>query len=241
MEFVLHSYEEHWPNHPFVFRLPYNNKEPKDLIARYPGRIDPVASPLPIWQTIDTLTQDLDDHEWVWWCIDDKYLTGVRTHKLQSIVCQVRELTDPDIWGVMVTNNPYSSPLTVSSIFGTTEIPFIRKTTYHGFFQPHFIRVKALRRLMLREDSMVNSHLSTKPGLGIMPLIEDVLHSPLPRGKKVFLAQQALLTFGESTTSGALTINALHHMKQVGFTPPSIPRLQTGWITTFDRKIMKYS
>ena len=151
MEFVLHSYQKYWPSHPFNFRVPYNTRLPDRLLQRFPGKIDLIKTAAPIRKTIKSLTQDLEDHEWVWWCLDDKYLTGVRIEEIESIYRLVLQITDPDVWGVMVTNNPYCSPCTVTSIFGETKDSFLRKNTYHGFFQPHFIRVEALRHFILNE------------------------------------------------------------------------------------------
>ena len=51
-------------------------------------------------ETFDSLTQDLDDNEWVYWCIDDKYPIKLDEEKVNQVVNFVDSINDPKIINV---------------------------------------------------------------------------------------------------------------------------------------------
>lgn len=237
MRFVLGTYERFWPDHPFLFRVPYNEDYPLRLKEEFGEQIQLVKTRKEIRGTLSALLDGLDENEWIWWCMDDKYLREVIRKRMDRILSLVSETTDPDVWSVMVTRNSYSGTHLVSSIFGMEGEPFLRKKTFHGFFQPQFMRVKVLRKFMIDHQVSDQDYLVPAESGGIMPWIEELMHGPLPMGRKVFLATRPLITFGESMTNGKLTVNCLEDMDAMGFAPPSLPCSATGWFTTLDGEV----
>ena len=65
---LILKYERLWPDHPFVFHVPYQELRGTDT-----DRIKYHAAPEDIKGTILHLLADIDDEEWIYWCVDDKY------------------------------------------------------------------------------------------------------------------------------------------------------------------------
>ena len=65
---LILQYEKIWPDHPFRFRIPYQQLRGQDS-----ERSEYVESSPEIAATILRLLQDVEDDEWVYWCSDDKY------------------------------------------------------------------------------------------------------------------------------------------------------------------------
>jgi len=67
-EHMILQYERLWPDHPFVFRIPYQRARGLDT-----KRTTYRQTPEDIKGTVLHLVADLDDEEWIYWCVDDKY------------------------------------------------------------------------------------------------------------------------------------------------------------------------
>src|SRR5437773_228867 len=93
-EHMILQYDRLWPDHPFVFRIPYQ-------IFRRPDseRIEYIAAPEGIRASVLRLVADVDDEEMVYWCADDKYPIQLVTHKIAPLMSYVRQ--SPDISGLM--------------------------------------------------------------------------------------------------------------------------------------------
>src|SRR5207237_8230889 len=69
-----------WPDHPFRFRIPYQQLRGADS-----ERAEYIESPPEIPATVLRLIEAIEAEEWVYWCSDDKYLS-------RWIVVQVKEV-----------------------------------------------------------------------------------------------------------------------------------------------------
>ena len=71
---MIMCYEEMWPNNPFTFRIPYQSDEVKeDYVQKFGKKVELIKSPSGIVDTMFALSDDLDENEWVYWCMDDRY------------------------------------------------------------------------------------------------------------------------------------------------------------------------
>src|SRR5438105_1360278 len=75
-EHMIRQYEKVWPNHPFIFHIPYQNLGGTDTEKRRY-----VTTPPAIKATVMALIADLDDEEWIYWCMDDRYPIRFATEK----------------------------------------------------------------------------------------------------------------------------------------------------------------
>ena len=65
---VIFQYDRLWPDHPFVFHIPY-----QELGGTDTKRVKYLTSPSDIKGTVLHLLANIDDEEWIYWCVDDKY------------------------------------------------------------------------------------------------------------------------------------------------------------------------
>src|SRR5438132_2019021 len=63
---MIYHYDRLWPNHPFVFHIPYQEVGGTDT-----RRIRYFACPWVTKATALLLLADLVDEEWFYWCVDD--------------------------------------------------------------------------------------------------------------------------------------------------------------------------
>lgn len=91
---LILQYERIWPDHPFRFRIPYQQLRGPDS-----ERVEYVESPPEIAATVLRLLQDIEDEEWVYWCSDDKYPIHFIVEKVTELLQYV--LTTPEISGLL--------------------------------------------------------------------------------------------------------------------------------------------
>ena len=73
------QYQRLWPDHPFRFRIPY-----QQLRGPNAERAEYIESPPEIPATVLRLIEDIEDEEWVYWCSDDKYPIRLIVEKSKS-------------------------------------------------------------------------------------------------------------------------------------------------------------
>src|SRR5437870_12648071 len=78
---LMLQYQRLWPDHPFRFRIPYQQ-------LRGPGseRAEYIESPPEITATILRLIADIEDEVWVYWCSDDKYPIRLIVEKVKELL-----------------------------------------------------------------------------------------------------------------------------------------------------------
>ena len=91
---LILKYERLWPDHPFVFHVPYQELRGTDT-----DRIKYHAAPEDIKGTILHLLADIDDEEWIYWCVDDKYPIQLPTDKVASLISHA--MRSPGIDGLL--------------------------------------------------------------------------------------------------------------------------------------------
>ena len=84
VELTYKKYMELWPECPLLFRIPYNDTSTNKSFKYFKSRenVELVESPVAIRSTMQVLLNDLDDEEWVYWCIDDRYPIDIKSLEL---------------------------------------------------------------------------------------------------------------------------------------------------------------
>ena len=193
---MIACYEELWPDHPFVFRIPYQNKA-LNLITQ---RREYIQTSSEIRATVLTLLEDIHDDEWVYWCIDDKYpvslnldiaksvfqltLKGDLSHVSSLLFCRARNLLKPE--------NLFPSTHNLNGL------ELIQRRSYHQIWIHQFLRAKVIRFLFSRLPADI-------PQAKHMDALKDILEVPTDHGLYVTSTNYAV--FGESTCGGVLTNN----------------------------------
>lgn len=214
-ENMLVQYEKLWPSNPFKFRVPWNTKYPEAIANKFNNKIELIKTGIKFKETFHGLTQDLDDNEWVYWCIDDKYPIHIEEHKANKIFDFVRSISDPNIINV--------SFLLVRGIEGSVNclqkeglsmevefenLKFIEHKSFINGWLPQFFRVKALREFWsyIKEP---NRYQAKQMDCDVQPLT----------GIRLTLDHN-MSTYGESTDEGFITKNCYNSCVKNGIAVP---------------------
>src|SRR5205814_179806 len=90
-EHMIFQYDQLWPDHPFVFHVPYQELGGVDT-----ERVKYLTAPSDIKGTILHLLSEIDDEEWIYWCVDDKYPIQLVTDKIASLISHATRSPEVD-------------------------------------------------------------------------------------------------------------------------------------------------
>lgn len=222
LDYVLYTYEKHWPDHPFVFYIPWNTCEPTFLVRLYgEDRIKLIKTPSPIKSTLRTLLGLCDPDEWIWWTMDDKYLLKVKEkNKIHNIFNSLQELDDK-ISGFMLTRNGNADwAMKDDKALAFNGLFFREKWNYNQIYQPQIVRSRVLHRIFVDNQFPENYFLR----LGAKDNPDSLLYDKIYDGEIMYSCLRNLIHIAESLAGGRMLENLVYHMKQDKF---KIPSLQT--------------
>lgn len=208
-EHMIRRYDAAWPDHPFEFWIPFQHAA---HVAGAPRRR--LVPSLPgIRDTILTLIGDLPDEEWVYWCIDDKYPIELRTDRIARIAAAIRAGVPDRVSGILFCRaRKMLDPAFLSgerlALGGET---LLRRVAFQQIWIHQFVQVKVLRHLF-RDLPLTEV---TPP---MLEAHKD--QTRLPGDHALFVTEENLATFGESTHRGVLTSNCVASMQQIGIPIP---------------------
>lgn len=219
---MLITYQRLWPDHPFQFVIPYQTY-PTELAEKYGERVALVQSPPGIKETVLTLLSALDPDEWVYWCIDDKYLVSLKDGVANDVAEWIPTITDPLVAGVSfarVRKLFMREYLILDDIIeNSLGHVFIRRRGYAHIFLHQFLRVKVLRTMFGR--------FSDRPFVAIEMMKQM---QSLPDDQRLYVMSDNLVVFGESTHRGRITLNCTKNMQTLGLPIPRDFQTSDEWI-----------
>jgi hypothetical protein len=209
-EHMISCYEKVWPDHPFTFRIPYQNSDRCFLS----GSREYIKTPRDIKGTVLKLLEDLRNEDWIYWCIDDKYPIKLIISRIKSIYelieqgaigntsgilfCRARRMMDPNY-------------LTDEHFKVGNELLLERKA-YHQIWIHQFVHVGVIRHLFASFPDIIEK-------AEMMDDMKDRLVKPVAHKLHVTATNYAV--FGESTFRGVITGNCLKSMTKMGFSIPT--------------------
>ena len=207
---MIARYEALWPDHPFTFRIPYQDRA---AVADHP-RCEPVAAPPDIQGTVRALLAGLDDDAWVYWCIDDKYPVRLELERIRPIVAAIRAGLPAEVAGVLFcrARRMLEPAFLTDDRRSLGDQSLIGRRAYHQIWVHQFLRVRVLRTLFANFPETLASPR-------VMDEVIQTLEKPADLG--LFVTEKNLAAFGESATRGVLTRNCLASMVRHGFPVPS--------------------
>lgn len=224
-EHMIHCYDLMWPDHPFVFHVPFQadgSSSPSESLLAAPNVVA-VESPEPIKATVETLLHGRHDDEWVYWCLDDKYPLAFETESLESTVAWLPDL-DPSIQGITLCRcrfltKQWNLRRTWNRRDEHTLSPwgerFLHRRTLAQFWLPSFLRVGFIRFVFDRiPDGLPQAHL-----------MDDYVGADrdgyqLPAEMKFLVSERNHMHLGESTSRGELTANVVQSLTSKGLAVP---------------------
>jgi hypothetical protein len=206
-EHMIDTYEEVWPDHPFLFRLP-DGTATREVAARRPNVVELVATAEGeargrFRAAVLGLLADLDDEAWVYWCIDDKYPIWVDLPVVRCIAGAL-EAEPISVAGLSFARRS-SWKYGDSGRHRLGDLTFHRRTDYKRIWLHKFLRAKVLRRLFEGFPEVISSAKEM-----------DVLHSQcvLPSDHARYEIDLNAAVFGESTHRGLITANCAESLRR---------------------------
>ena len=201
-EHMILQYERLWPDHPFVFQIPYQHARGADT-----GKTNYRKAPEDIKGTVLHLLADLDDEEWTYWCVDDKYPIRLVTGKIMDLITHA--VSSPEMSGLLfcrcrvTLNSPKLALYPKEIVNPSGDILFERKAWYQIWVH-QLLKVKVLRYLF--------THLPDRiPSAKEMDEFKNGIVKP--PNLRLFVTKENFAVFGESTTRGLITQNCYESIR----------------------------
>lgn len=165
-----------------------------------------LAAPSDIKGTVLHLLTDIDDEEWIYWCVDDKYPIQLVIDKIISLISHA--MRSPDVDGLLfcrcraTLNNPKLTlfPRKVKNPFGDI---YLERKAWFQIWIHQILRAKVLRHLFTHLPDVI-------PNAKAM----DELKNDVPKlaEHRLFVTKENFAVFGESTRRGVVTQNCYESM-----------------------------
>jgi len=198
---MIFQYDRLWPGHPFVFHVPY-----QELGGTDTERVKFVTSPSDIKRTVLHLLTEIDEEEWIYWCVDDKYPIQLVTDKIGTLISHA--MRSPEVDGLLfcrcraTLTNPKLTLFSrkVKNPFGDI---YLERKAWFQIWIHQILRAKVLRHLFTHLPDVI-------PNAEAM----DELKNDVPKlaEHRLFVTKANFAVFGESTRRGVVTQNCYESM-----------------------------
>lgn len=215
---MIQCYLDLWPNNPLVFRVPYQSDDVKNFyIEKYGDKVEMIKSQSGIVDTVYTLLTDLPQNEWVFWCMDDRYPISLNVMELEKIYKFVLGANSSNISAMLFTSEPYCwSPNNVYLDQFKIKLDngqiYYRRKWYRMIWNHQFMRVDFIKDWF--------SHFPRQ--MKQAKIMDDILLTmTLPESFRLYMTKENYGIYGESTSRGKMTKNAIDSFSQRKITIPS--------------------
>jgi hypothetical protein len=151
-ELVHKCYAALWPDLPVTFRIPFNGSARGSAHAYLSSQsnCEFVACGRGIRESMRALLGGVNDDEWVYWCIDDRYPTWLDRDYLRAVIDALPHLPE-DVEEVKLLK--WKEILT-ARVFEIGGQPFNVQADgqYWGYWHHRPVRARVLRRILLSEE-----------------------------------------------------------------------------------------
>jgi hypothetical protein len=195
-EHMILKYEELWPDHPFVFRIPY-----QELGGSAGRRREFVQTPSEIRATTLQSISDLNDDEWIYWCVDDKYPVELVLAKIRTLLADIHDF--PDASGLLFCRCKALLRRADETLFpderqNSSGDIYLERRGWNQIWIHQFLRVKVLRHLFSQMPAEIAS-------AKLMDHLKDAI--PKPPDLRLYVTKDNFAVFGESTHKGTINQN----------------------------------
>lgn len=212
---MIGKYGSVWPTNPFVFRVP-DGSNTEAFLGNLGDRVEFIPTREGegrgrFRQTVFDLLTGIDDEDWVYWCMDDKYPINLDIAAHEAITRRLASLPAIDALQLCRVSSPRTSQQLDDGIqIDVDGYTFHKRLTYHRIWIHQFLRAKVLRTLFGTFPEIIAQAKE-------MDLLKDALLPPSDQHLYVSTTSRAVL--GESTTRGKLTTNCANSLRR----GPGIP------------------
>ena len=202
VELTYKKYMELWPDCPLRFRIPYNDISTNKSFEYFKSceNVELVKSPVAIRLTMQTLLKDLDDEEWIYWCIDDRYPIEIKNFELLNNIYTAVVNGDVDQLNA-VKLFAWREELTDEKLeIGGAKYQLQKPLTLFGFWHHYFLKVKVLKYFFLSDN------LPKKYSISDLTMTYHFMEE-IDLLTKTAVPEQDILILGEPCFEGKLTSN----------------------------------
>ena len=203
---MIQSYMNLWPNNQFIFRIPYQDETVKTYFEnKYNNKVEMIHSEPGIVDTVYTLLNDLDENEWVFWCMDDRYPISLNVDQLNILYEYITSSDTNDLSAMLFTSEPYcwsanNIYLSKYKIVSSSGQIYLRRKWYRMIWNHQYMKVGFIRYWF--------SHFPRK--MKQAKIVDDnLLKMKLPDEYKLYMTKKNLGVYGESTSRGKITKNTI--------------------------------
>ena len=250
---LVETYNQLWPDCRFQFRIPFTDRDPRAIFRAQ--NVEFISTPPDIRSTVKSLVCDLPEHEFVFWCIDDRYPIEIFEPAVLRAVRDFASDAGGDVDSIKLTD------LTVEGIEGKLHTRFPRRLTRRWrpqlFRRPDTQRVENDKTWRQREEAVAREpafslggqrffrqlghpkngfympqfttpaflkRFFLTPALPLKYGIREFHHFLLSTNleHKSYFPNKFLLSVGESTFRGRLSMVCYEQMLKFGVAPPKI-------------------
>ena len=209
-EHMIFRYQQLWPDHPFKFRIPYQH-----LAGTDDERHEFVRTPVAIKTTVLTLLQDLNDEEWIYWALDDKYPDAMKLDEVKEVAELVARGATENASAILfcrcreVARKEF---MTGENFHDARGRVYLRRRDYNQIWIHQFLKVKVIRYMFQNFPDQI-------PFATMMDAMKAELQ--LPADHALYVTEKSYATFGESTVKGKLTRNCYKSIVGNGMSLPA--------------------
>src|SRR5438270_3656874 len=208
-EHMMLQYEKLWPDHPFTFRIPF-----QELGGGNSKRIELLRTPPEIRPAVLELLRDLPDEEWIYWCVDDKYPVRLVLDKIVDLMDDALRSSDMD--GLLfcrakaLKRRPEETlfPDERANSFG--EI-YLERKGWHQIWIHQLLKVKVVRYLFSQLPEQIKS-------AKLMDELKD--EDPKLPEHRLFVTKNNFPMFGQSTHKGTINRNCYKSIRKTNIKLP---------------------
>ena len=204
-------YRKLWPNHPFHFYVPYQLDDPV-LDAGLGTNVTGVKCSQSIVPTVLSLLDFFEDHEWIYWCIDDKYPLDLDITQHDKVANLVSSNCLADIDGLCLSRvrRLFDGKALARKWLGIRNVKYLagagflfKRIDYSQIWLHQYLRAGVLRKLFQAFPSSIDQAKELDFYKDNMYLAGDV---------SLYVTTRSFILFGESSSRGVPTLNCLKSM-----------------------------
>lgn len=153
-ELAYRMYMDLWPTCPYHFYIPWNEHKPKFFTDK--SNVTLVQCSSRIMPTMQALLDGVEDDEWVYWCIDDRFPVYIDMSNMQQLHDQLYDYIDFDFV------RPYYPPFPQKIINSCNiklnyfpsdhEYMIQNKRQEWGYYMHQYCKAQMLKRIYFKGD-----------------------------------------------------------------------------------------
>jgi len=209
-EHMILQYAKLWPQHPFTFRIPYQTLAGTNSTNR-----QYIKTPSSIKATVLQLLEDLDEEEWIYWCLDDKYPIRLLVEQIELFMADLalaHEMSGLLFCRCRTTLDNPQQTLYPGKVTNSFSEVYLERKTWAQIWIHQFVKVKVIRHLFMNFPDDI-------PQAIVMDQLKFLIEKP--SAYRLFVTEKNFAIFGESTEGGKITQNCHDSIVQHGLELPS--------------------